>query len=132
MTPSIDSVVAAIMKLRDKRDAIKNKAKQEINDIENQMEKLEAFVLHRMNTDGVSSYKTSSGTVFKSTTDYAKVADWDAVLEFIKEQGAWHLLDKRVNKIAVRGYLEDSQPLPPGIDYGTKIDINVRRPAASE
>ena len=79
---------------------------------------------------GVSSFKTKHGTAFLTTTDYANVAEWDAVLDFIRTQEAFDLLEKRVSKIAVRGYIEANKAVPPGITYGTKLEVNIRKPVA--
>ena len=59
----------------------------------------------------------------------AQVADWDATLEFIKDNDAYDLLEKRVSKSAVRAYIEEDKAVPAGINYGTRIGVNVRKPA---
>jgi hypothetical protein len=40
------------------------------------------------------------------------------------------MLEKRVSKTAVRGYIDQQKAVPPGINYGTKLEVNVRKPAA--
>lgn len=129
--PTIETVVSAFMKLRQEKDAIDRKAKVEMGALIEKMNKLEAWLLQKMEADGVSSYKTPMGTAFKTTTDHANVADWDAVLEYVMENEAFHLLEKRVNKIAVRGYIDEGKPPPPGVNYFTKVDINIRRPTST-
>jgi hypothetical protein len=39
------------------------------------------------------------------------------------------MLEKRISKIAVRGYIEANKAVPPGVNYGTKLEINIRKPA---
>ena len=92
------------------------------------MAKLEAYIKEQADEQGVDSFKTGNGTAFLTTTDFAQVADWDAVLEFIKDNDAFDLLEKRVSKTAVRGYIEADKSVPSGINYGTRIDVNVRKP----
>jgi hypothetical protein len=60
----------------------------------------------------------------------ATVADWEEVLTFIKEHEAFHMLERRVNKIAVRNYIDEGV-IPPGVNYGTKIGVGFRKPSAS-
>ena len=60
--------------------------------------------------------------------DFANVADWDAVLTFIRENDAFDMLEKRVSKTAVRGYIDLTKAVPPGITYGTKLSVSVRKP----
>jgi hypothetical protein len=55
------------------------------------------------------------------------VADWDQTLNWIKTEGAWHMLDRRVNKTAVEAYREANNDLPPGVNWRDEIVVNVRR-----
>lgn len=127
---NVDDVVAHYIKLRDHKAAIKATAEAQANAITVQMIKLEAWLKQQADQLGVTQFKTTSGTAFFKTDDYATVADWDAVLAFIQANGAYDLLEKRVAKIAVRGYLDEHKQLPPGINYGTKLVLGVRKPTA--
>lgn len=125
---TIEKVITAYLKLRGDKDRLNNETKTQIAVLDQRMSKLEAWLQQRMQVDGVDSYKTGAGTAFKTTTDHASVADWDAMIDFVKKNEAWHLLEKRVSKSAVRGYLEEQQPLPPGVNWHTRIDVNIRKP----
>lgn len=125
----VDDVVATYMKLRQTKDAIEAEAKTKVADIKAKLEKLEAWIKERADADGVTSFKTPHGTAFLTTTDYATVADWDAVLGFIRSNDAFDMLEKRVSKIAVRGYIDSTKAVPPGVNYGTKLEVNIRKPA---
>ena len=63
-----------------------------------------------------------------TTTDYANIADWDEVVQFIKDNDAYDLFEKRVSKTAVRGYIDQNNAVPAGVNYGTKLSVNIRRP----
>lgn len=130
MTPTVDDVVAAYMKLRTQKEAIEAKVKDEVATIKAKMEKLEAWIKEQADEQGVTSFKTNHGTAFLTTNDYANVADWDAMLKFVRDNEAYDLFEKRVSKTAVRGYIEQTKSVPPGINYGTRIDVNIRKPAA--
>ena len=128
MTVNVDDVVATYMKLRSQKEAIEAEVKDRVSTIKAKMEKLEAWIKEQADVQGVTSFKTKHGTAFLTTTDYANVADWDAVLEFVKTNEAFDMLEKRVSKIAVRGYIERNKAVPAGVTYGTKIDVTVRKP----
>ena len=98
--------------------------------IKEKMVKLEAYIKKQADEQGVTSFKTGHGTAFVTTTDFAQVADWDAILAFIKKNEAWDMLEKRVAKNAIRGYIDEHKEVPNGVNYGTRIDINVRKPVA--
>lgn len=130
MSVNVDDVIATYMKLRDQKAAIEGEVKEKVAAIKIKMEKLESWIKEKADAEGVTSFKTKHGTAFLTTTDYANVADWDAVLTFIQENEAYDMLEKRVSKTAVRGYIDQQKAVPPGINYGTKLEVNVRKPAA--
>ena len=127
--PNVDDVVGTYLKLRHRKELLEAETKEKVDAIKTQLMKLEAWIKDQMDQQGVKSFKTAHGTAFMATTDWANVADWDAVLEYIKANDAFDMLEKRVAKLAVRGYIEKNKAVPPGINYGTKIEVNVRKPA---
>jgi hypothetical protein len=129
MATTVDDVVATYMKLRVQKDMIEAETKDRVKGIKEKMEKLEAWIKEQADAQGVTSFKTKHGTAFLTTTDYANVADWDSVLDFIKREEAFDMLERRVSKTAVRGYIEATKAVPPGINYGTKLEVNIRKPA---
>lgn len=126
----MEEVVGAYLKLRNKKEAIEGAVKEEVKAIKEKMVKLEAYIKKEADRQGVTSFKTLNGTAFVTTTDFAQVADWDSVLGFIKKNEAWDMLEKRVSKNAVRGYIDANKSVPDGVNFGTRIDINVRKPTA--
>jgi len=125
---TVDDVIKAYLKFRGQKESIEAEAKDRVKDIKDKMLKLEGWIKEKADEMGVSSFKTDHGTAFLTTTDYANVADWDAVLTFIKENEAFDMLEKRVSKTAVRGYIEANKAVPSGVNYGTRIDVNFRKP----
>ncbi len=131
MSVKVDDVIATYMKLRSQKEAIEAQMKEQSAVIKAKMEKLESWIKEQADVQGVTSFKTKHGTAFLTTTDYANVADWDAMLAFVRENEAYDLFEKRVSKTAVRGYIEQTKAVPPGVNYGTRLDVNIRKPTAS-
>jgi hypothetical protein len=127
MSFTVEQVVETYLKLRRKKEAVENETKDKVADIKAKMTMLESWLMQKAGEDGVTSFKTTAGTAFVTTTDFANVADWDAVLTFIKENDAFDMLEKRVSKTAVRAHMDETGDVPPGITYGSKIGINVRK-----
>jgi hypothetical protein len=130
MTLTVDKVIKTYMKLRSQKEAIEAETKDKVAEVKASMAKIEAWLKEKADADGVTSFKTDYGTAFLTTTDFANVADWDAVLDFIRKEEAFDMLEKRISKTAVRGYIEANKEVPPGVTYGTKLDINIRKPTA--
>ena len=128
--PNAGDVIRTYMKLRDQKAAIEAEMKDRVAGIKSKMEKLEAYLKTQMDAQGLTSFKSEYGTAFLTTTDYANVADWDAVLDFILINSAFDMLEKRISKVAVRGYIDQTKSVPPGVNYGTKLEVNIRKPGA--
>ncbi len=129
---NIDDAIAAYIKLREKKGQIKAEAEAKAGEITATMDKLEGWIKEQADAQGVTSFKTKHGTAFLTTVDFATVADWDAMLAFVKEHEAYDMFEKRVSKTAVRGYIEQTKAVPPGVNYGTRIEVNVRKPTNKE
>ena len=82
-----------------------------------------------MDSTNVDSVKTEAGTAFFATKDFVSVEDWNATLAWVRETDTLELFNKAVNKTVVKEYMKDHEgQLPPGLAYGTQIEIQVRRP----
>lgn len=132
MTLTVEQAISAYVKLRLKKDQIAAKAKADTKPVEEAMDKIEAYIKEQAEALGVQSFRTESGTAFLTTIERANVADWDEVLKFILENEAYDMLEKRVNKTAVRAYMEAANAVPPGVNYGTSIEVSVRKPTQKD
>ena len=132
MSFTVEQVVAAYLKLRRKKEEIEAETKDRVADIKAKMTKLESWLMQKADEDGVTSFKTPAGTAFVTSTDFANVADWDAVLTFIKENDAFDMLEKRVSKTAVRAHMDETGDVPPGITYGSKLGVNIRKASGGD
>ena len=122
----LNKAVAKYLELRDERDALKRKHKEELAPVNERLAKFEGVFGEIMNTLGLDSLPTPSGTAYRSPVYSAKVEDWDGALAFIQSNNAWYLLEKRVNKTAVQELAEEGT-LVPGVALSSFVNINVRR-----
>jgi len=125
---TVDAVIDTYIKLRAQKEVVEADVKDRLAGIKEKMLKLEAWIQAKSEETGVKSFKTDAGTAFMTTTDFASVGDWDAVLDFIKTHDAYDMLNKAVNKKAVREYIDANEAIPSGVNFGTKISVSIRRP----
>ena len=128
--PTVGEVIKTYMALREKKAELEAEVKERVAEVKEKMTKLESYLKVKMDETGLTSFKSDHGTAFLTTTDYANVADWDEVVQFIKDNDAYDLFEKRVSKMAVRGYIDQNKTVPPGVNYGTKLGVNIRKPTA--
>jgi len=124
--PTVDQVVAGYITLRDTKKAIQDRHKEELKQVNANMEKMENWLLQQLNNQHAESIRTTEGTVFKHTRTSAKVVDWDAVLTYIHDNDAWDLLEKRVSKVSVEERAEQGEAVP-GVTITRDTVAQIRR-----
>jgi len=112
------------------RDSLREWQKQ--RDLEEQGMKaaltaLEMTLLGKADELGVDSFKTSFGTAYKQIDEHYRIADWDQLVEFVKETGNFQVFQKRVTKTAVKEIYDEKGEVPPGLDRFTEATIHVLR-----
>lgn len=122
-----DELVKLYIGLRDRRAKRKAAFEEEDAPDKMRMDKIEGLFLHRLNESGQLSVKTSAGTAYKTTKSYASVADWDTLIEFVKQHDAWEMLTRGVTKSAVEQYRAANEELPPGVNMRTEVVVNFQR-----
>lgn len=122
-----EQIVAAYVKVRDEKAALKAAQAAALKPYDEALEKLEAQMLELLDSSGAESIKTASGTAYKSTRTSVTVADKSAFMDYVTNNGAFDLLDVRANKTAVEGFLDEHQDLPPGVNVRREIAVGFRR-----
>lgn len=123
----LDEVVAKILAARDLKKRIKEDYEAKAGRLDEAIAKLEVLALSAMEKMGVESVRTEHGTAYKNTVTYTSVADWDAVLTFIKQTGNWQLLQRAVAKKEVEAFMAESNDAVPGVNLRREVVVNVRR-----
>ncbi len=124
---NVDDVIAAYVKVRDKIDEIEKKHTTELRPYRDRLEKLEAWIQNALQTQNLQSFRGESGTAYLQEVTKAQVEDWTAVLNFMRENQLWELLEKRVSKQVVADYIESHGAIPPGVRYERSVVARVRR-----
>lgn len=122
-----DELVRLYVALRD--DIAKEKADYEnrVADRKAKQLKIEGILLKRLQDAGDEAVRTKYGTAYKNIRTSASVADWDSLLNFVKQEEAWELLTRGVNKTVVEQHVAANGDLPPGVNWGQEVTIGVQR-----
>ena len=123
----VAQVVEKYIALRDKLAEMKKQFDNDTETIKTAMARCEAFLMQTMQAQGTESLKTPAGTAYQSTKTSATVADWDATLNWIRENEHWAMLDKRVSKTFVEAFRNEHNDLPPGVNWREERSVNIRR-----
>lgn len=127
MTYTAEQKIAKYVEIRDKRDALSEKHKLEMEPINKALDVLEASLMDDLNAMGGDSIKTPVGTAYRSTIMTVKVEDWDSFQYWNTRFGGPEFLVRQVNKTEVKAAMEDGRGCPAGLKIDTIHNLNVRR-----
>jgi hypothetical protein len=123
----IDEIVAKYIQIRDQKAKFKAAYDAQVAELDAAMDRIEKHLLTKMQAQGLKSMPTTAGTAYIQHRTSASVADWEMVLNYIKENSLWTMLEKRVSKTAVEEFRAANDDLPPGINWSESIVVNVKR-----
>ena len=119
------------IKLRDLKSEIEERHKAELKPINDAMALLKEVFAAGMDQLNVESVKTACGTLSFTTKKSAALADKDAFWTYVVATGKFELIDYKANVTAVEDHIENNNGLaPPGVNWSTFRDVNVRRPTS--
>lgn len=124
----VGKLVRVFIKMRDKRDQLRKKFETEEAEIEEQMDMVKAELLKACESLGASSFRTDHGQVIRTVKTRYWATDWAAMHEFLKENDALDLLERRIHQTNMKQYLEaHPDQLPPGLNADSHYEVTVRR-----
>jgi PHD/YefM family antitoxin component YafN of YafNO toxin-antitoxin module len=128
----VDSVVAQavaeFIRLRDERDALSAKHKDEAALLEEQLAAGEAFLTEKLKEMGAESFKVPAGTVFTSTQARSAIPDKAAFSAWVLQTGEIDLLQSRLSNTNLEKWIETHDgALPPGVTFSRERVVRVRR-----
>lgn len=124
---AVDELVKLYVAFRDRRSVRTKEYDTADAQDKAKLEKLEGRLLALFAASGLESSRTQFGTAYKTKVSYASVGDKDVFMQHVKDNGAFDLLDVRVNKTNVMQHLAEGEELPPGVNWREEIHIRVNR-----
>lgn len=113
--------------LRNKLSALIKEQEAVVDETKAKRTKIDTEFLRRFHEQGITSTRTKSGTPYIITRTSYSVADRDAYMNWIKENGALDFLEVRCAKNMVDAFREEHNDLPPGINYSATLAIGVTK-----
>lgn len=118
----LDKLVAIHAKIKAKQTLLD----KQIADLEEQREEIRLAIKDQMKALGLTSVRTSSGTVSLMKATRYNTQDWDSFKAFVLEHQVVDLLEKRIAQTNMAQFLEENPGVvPPGLNAVTGFDIRV-------
>lgn len=123
-----EKLVKAYIKMRDARAALSAEYDAKDKEIRDQMDLIEHTLLDVCKRAGADSVKTGAGTVIRGVKTSYWTSDWESMHNFIKENQALDLLERRIAQRAMGEFLKaNPDKMPKGMNVETKYSVTVRR-----
>lgn len=125
---SLDKLTEVYIKIRDSRYKLQEEFKSRDKVLEEQLDTIAQQMLEVCKQANADSIKTPHGTIMRSVKSWYWTSDWDSMYQFIKEHGAYGLLEKRIHQGNMKEFLSDNpDTLPMGMNVEHSYNIVVRR-----
>lgn len=124
----MDELSVQYIKLRQKREILKERFTAEDGELEKAMAEIEAQLLDTLNASNSNSMSTNSAVVIRTVRKRYMPSNWNAVYELIKKHDAYGLLEKRVHNGNMKDFLEEHpDEYPAGMNVDSRYAVTVRR-----
>lgn len=124
---NVSDLVGYYIDFRDEKERLKRKFTDDQAIPIGFMDRIEARLLTLLTESGQESAKTPFGTAYKANKTAAKVADWNSLIGYVKDNDAYDLLTKGVAKDAVIARIDATGEVVPGVDIIKFVEVNIRR-----
>jgi hypothetical protein len=131
---NIDELTHDYMVLRRERERMAAEFKTADERLKDAQAEIEAKLLALCSEHNVDSMRTKNGTVMRSIKSRVHVLDWDAFYDYVLENKAPQLLQKRVHESNFEEFMSErrSDGLPPGVNVAREYSITVRKPSKND
>ena len=120
----LDKLVAIHAKIKAKQEMLD----KQLAELEEQRTEVRMAIKDQMKALGLTSVKTSFGTVSLTKTTRYNTQDWDSFKAFVLEHQVVDLLEKRIAQTNMAQFLEENPGVvPPGLNSVTGFDIRVTK-----
>lgn len=123
-----DKLVKTYVKIRDARKKLADEYEKADAEYKASLEAIESKLLDACKTLGADSIRTQFGTVSRRTAKRYWTNDWHSFYEFLKENKAMELLEKRISQTNMSTFLEENPDKhPPGLNVDSRYTVVIRR-----
>lgn len=121
-------LVKAYIKMRDARSALKRKYEEDDEKIKEQMGMVETHLQEACKRAGGNVSIPGVGVVIRGVDTRYWTSDWEAMHNFVKENDALELLERRISQRAMGEFLKaNPDKMPKGMNVESKYTVTVRR-----
>ena len=124
----MDKLAKVYLKIRGAKAELTTQYEAELAELDKHEDEIENAMKTQMMALGTKSMKTDAGTVMLGTKTRYTTQDWGSFKDFIIQNDAVDLLERRIAQRNMAQFLEENPTLvPPGLNSDTEYQISVRQ-----
>jgi hypothetical protein len=123
---TLDAAVTKFLDIRKQIDAIERETKAKVAPMKESLAMLEAWITREADAQGLKTVATKAGTGYWSTHATVSIADGNLFWEYVRNNDAWELVEKRASKTGVEAHIQGTGEAPPGLNINRRRVFNVR------
>jgi hypothetical protein len=124
----LNKLTEVYIKIRDKRASLKQEFDAQDKELDSQQQMLADEMLDMCKQLNADSIRTPHGTIIRSVKSRYWTNDWDSMYNFIEDESAFGLLEKRIHQTNMKEFLaENPDKLPAGLNVENSYTVVVRR-----
>ena len=128
-TVPLDKLVKIYRKLRTRMTELTQAYDTQAEVLKAQQHEIKNAIKEQMKAMGVTSVRTTEGTAVMSVKTRYYTQDWDSFKQFVIDNHALELFEKRIAQSNMAQFLEENPGVvPPGLNSTSEFDISVRKP----
>jgi hypothetical protein len=124
----LEKRIEQFVAVRDKIKEIEERHKEELAPLVETRNLLTTWLQDFLEASGAESVKTKQGTAYASVRYTASLPDPQAFMDYVIENQAFDLMDRKANSTAIREFIETHKAPPPGVNLNAVRTVGVRRP----
>ncbi len=125
----LDRLVKIYRKLRTRMTELTQAYDTQAEVLKAQQDEIKNAIKEQMKAMGVTSVRTTEGTAVMSVKTRYYTQDWDSFKQFVIDNHALELFEKRIAQSNMAQFLEENPGVvPPGLNSTSEFDISVRKP----
>lgn len=122
-----DKYTEKLIQLRDKMKALDDEHDERMKPYKEARDKLERLLLGYLHQINAKNIKTDHGTFSVLHRKSASLEDPQAFMDYVIENAAWDLIDRKANAKAVEDFIINNSSPPPGVKFSDALTLGVRR-----
>jgi hypothetical protein len=124
----MDDLSQQYLRLRQKREILKERFTAEDGELEKGMAEIEAQLLDTLNSINSNSLSTNTAVIMRSVRKRYNPSNWESVYQLIEKHKAYGLLEKRIHNGNMKDFLEEHpDEYPAGLNVDSRYAVTVRR-----